>query len=167
MTAIARDGRDSPFGDWVRRNPQLDSRTESVCVTNADWTFMKYRDDLCDRGLKLILDLEEKTHDARPDQCQQELLFFRHQLALTNGVKWLWSSFIKANVAVIYFGHFVLRMEGECPDDGKAMWWGTFDTRGNLSWRRITRAELTAILAFSVDPSGEPIEETLVERIGS
>jgi len=153
MTASARDGRDGPFSDWLRRNPSIDSRDHSIYACDIDMMFYKYRtvvDKVGTRDLKLTMDVEIKTFGAYPNEEQRELLFFKHQL---NVKKKMYSTMLSRAVKVWHFGQFVLRiLDGDRPDNCTSMNWGRFSERGRLEEVSVDETMLAGILRFDIAP---------------
>ena len=158
MTTPARDGRDGPFGDWLRKHPDLDSYTIKLYSNDVDQVFCKYKthiDSCGTRRVKLMLEAEIKCFGKVPDPEQTEVLFFRHQLLLRKGDIGvdLFSSLLRKQVTVWHFGQYVLQInDGERPDKCNSLAWGIFDSQGKLRWNRITERQLINILSFEYRP---------------
>ncbi len=155
MTAPSRDGRDSPFSDWLRNHPEIDSQRTALYLTDIDYTFCKFRpwvDTEGTREVKLMLDVEAKTFGRSPDREQQEVLFFRHQLLCRK--QRLWSTYLKRNVSVWHFGQYLLRfIDGDRPDNSSKIYWGKFwCDEGDISKKEITEKILIEILRFDIAP---------------
>src|SRR5215470_12279681 len=56
---------ETPFGAWVRRQPEIESRRTGLSVTDIDWCFHKFKtsvDRLGTREIQLMLMVELKTY---------------------------------------------------------------------------------------------------------
>ena len=152
MTQVARDSRDKPFSDWLRKNPELDSIQQSLDVTDIDFVFHKYRthtDRIGTREVKLMLEVEVKTWGKELSPNQAETLFFRHQLL--NKYRNLRSK--KGPRAVWHLGQYVLILSGgERPDSCDTIGWGLFNHTGNLTFTLISEKKLVKILRFDIYP---------------
>ena len=164
MTAQARDDRDKPFSDWLRKQPKLDSVLQAVYATDIDMTLYKYKpsvDRVGTRDVKLMMDVEVKTFGAAMGDQQRETLFFRHQLLKNIGTraqradctKQLLSTFLNRRVAVWHFGQYVLRLlDGARPDSCSAIEWNIFSASGRLLPRVISEETLIQVLSFILRP---------------
>ena len=77
MTAPRRDGNEEPWRAWVRDNPHIDSRHESLSVTDSDLWFHRYRgnSDACgSRQVQHIMLTEWKCCGASTPPAQQDTL---------------------------------------------------------------------------------------------
>lgn len=160
MTRPARDGRDGPFSDWLRKHPGLDANVYWLYAMDVDMIFHKYQvwnDCVGDRTVKLMMDVEVKTFGAVPDEKQRETLYFRHQILCTKQPRY--STFLKRDVSFWHFGIFVLVMHGGARPDGcDGIDWMQFDTGGILTPRKITVDELVDLLRFDIRPDTfEPV----------
>ena len=171
MTRPARDGRDGPFSDWLRRQPDLDSIRKHITANDIDMTLLKYRavvDKIGTRMVKLMMDVEIKTHGALPTQDQMEVMCFRDH---RKGGHFYYSWFTKSFVKLYYFGNYCLRIiGGNRPDDCRKMEWMQFRSRrtkdrqwrdgyGKISVQEITVETLVKLLGFEIAPDTfEPIE---------
>lgn len=156
MTTAARDGRDKPFCDWLRRHPQIDSNAQAIYAADVDMSFLKFKTPIdwkWDRTVKLAMDVEIKTWGAKPSAEQVELLYYRHQLL--NRRRPMYSTFLRRRVSVWYFGQFLLRiMGGERPDVCETLLWGMFTGEmGAMRETMINESTLAGILSFRLDPS--------------
>jgi hypothetical protein len=139
MTRPARDGRDRPFSDWLRKQPDLDSIRKHITANDIDFTFLKYRamvDNMGTRNVKLMMDVEVKTHGAFPTKDQMEVMCFRDH---HRGARLYYSWFLRRHVKLYYFGNFVLRIiGGDRPDNCTAMEWMQFCSRKTKDgrWRQ-------------------------------
>jgi len=154
VTRPARDRRDGPFSDWLRRHPDLRANVFWLYAMDIDMIFHKYQtrvDRLGDRSVKLMMDVEVKTFGAMPNDMQRETLYFRHQILRSKKLRY--STFIRRNVAFWHFGIFVLVIHnGARPDECSAIDWVQFDAAGNFLPRRITLDELVDLMRFNIRP---------------
>jgi len=171
MTRPAIDGRDGPFSDWLRKQPSLDSVRKAITANDIDMTFLKYRtvvDDIGTRKVKLMMDLEIKTNGAAPTKDQLEVMCFRDH---HKGANWYWSTYMKEQVRLYYFGHFALTIRGgERPDVCSEMEWMQFCSQKmkRRNWRKysgeikttpVSIDRLVQLLAFEIAPDTfEPID---------
>ena len=156
MTSRRRDGKESPFSQWLRYHDGLPSREnktqQGTSIADADYWIHKYRshtDKIGDRTIDSIMCVELKTFSA-------EVAFsLRDTLALVNHI-FLQTSLTKDGRIKVFkirmggevrtvkmYGYFVLRLQGSRPDDG-----------GWITWngRKINEKMLVEILRFDRDP---------------
>jgi hypothetical protein len=156
LTKPARDGRDAPFSDWLRKHPELDSWDQSLYLCDIDFSFHKWKtkvDKIGTRDVKLMLDLEIKTYGAVPNQGQLELLFFKDQICDKARRYKLFSNRLRQKVTVWHLGFYVLILNGgDRPDNCKSIDWCFFDNTGVLIFNRINEQTLSNILNFSISP---------------
>lgn len=154
MTRVRIYGDDSPFGEWVRRHPELDSIHHGLTVNDIDWIFHKYRDNVDGFGVRtvsLMMDLETKTNGSTPNDYQKQTLFFRHQL-LQRKAK-LVDAITGNRIGVWHFGVFVLSMPATYPGEKfDFVTWYHFSPLGKLLPAELTVTQLVDILGFSVSP---------------
>lgn len=166
MTAPRRFGSDTPFGEWVRKQKDLESRQCSMNLCDVDMMFQKYRTDvdtgetagLDPRDVQLCMLVEVKTFGAEPTGPQREILFYHHQLLRhKRKLKRIGNL---PSVSVWHYGVFVLRLRGTYPEEGIPMLWGQFDACGNLHWKDVSRVwQLKEILGFNWYPDTlEPLK---------
>lgn len=81
MTLGRRDGGGTPFGEWLRANPQLDSINHHVSVTDVDMWVHKYcpraerrRPDNILDFLDLLMMVEIKTFNSDLSYAQRDTL---------------------------------------------------------------------------------------------
>src|SRR5881394_12632 len=91
MTTVRRDGNESPFDSWVREHPELDSRSESLGVTDSDKWFHKYRfrdeSSIPQRGVDHLMLVEIKTFCAGVPFSQRDTLNVIDQLCRKSSVR--------------------------------------------------------------------------------
>ena len=157
MTRPRAIGEDTPFGRWVRQQKELDSLSCGLSLTDVDMIFQKYRsyvDGIGDRTVKLMMQVEVKTFEGKPNRSQTSNLFLTHQL-LRRMCK-LYDTFdgkSKELKDIWHFGYFVLSLEKDEPSDDTKMWWGIFNDRGELQYRRCTTTNsLRRLLCFELRP---------------
>jgi hypothetical protein len=151
MTAIRRDGGGSPFGDWIRNRPELDSIKQRLCVIDRDWWIHQYAahtDRVGARAVDSIFVLEEKSFCADLSYAQRDTLFLVDQmLRATDFVKIrsyrrLRGPFGEKRI-VRCFGVCRLRMIADRPDNSEWMAWNGIN---------IDEMALIEILRFERDP---------------
>ena len=157
MTRPRMIGEDTPFGRWVRQQKELDSLSCSLSLTDVDMIFQKYRsyvDGIGDRTVKLMMQVEVKTFDGKPNRSQTSNLFLTHQLLRQK--RKLYDTFngkVQELKDIWHFGYFVLSLEKDEPSDDTKMWWGIFNDRGELEYRRCTTTNsLRRLLSFELRP---------------
>lgn len=151
MTKPRFDGGDSPFGDWLRKQPFLSS--QHFVASDVDWMMHRYRPEVDRQGTREInymMFLETKTYCAELSKSQHETLWFHHQLlnkrrrlALVGGAN---------RRAVWHFGVSLLTMEGDHPTDGE-LFWGRFAFDGSISRVPICERQLIQLLRFDIEPN--------------
>lgn len=168
MTAIRRDGNETPFDSWIRNHPELDSRTESIGVTDSDKWIHKYRirneSGRQEHGIDHLMLIEVKTHSKDVPFSQRDTLDVIDQLCRKSSVRdngRRYSVAIRDRRAgrsgmirsVRWLGAHVLRMSGDRPDNSQIVLW---------DMRDVTEKELIEILRFDRDP--DHIEKFLDTR---
>jgi len=143
---------ETPFGAWVRRQSEIESRRTGLSVTDIDWCFHKFKtsvDRLGTREIQLMLMVELKTYNAEPSYAQLDDLYQLHQIMATKKkVKRLNG----APVSLWHFGVHVLSLPQTLPAHSYACRWGRFSDDGRLCWRSIPTAQLTSLLGFRMNP---------------
>lgn len=154
VTRPARDGRDGPFSDWLRRHPELEANLHWLYAMDVDMVFHKFKTWVdCEgtRDVKLMMDVEVKTFGRQPDDRQLETLYFRHQILASK--KWRYSTLIKKSVRFWHFGVYVLILDGGArPDCCNAIQWRRFEDAGKLTSEEITLDTLKELLRLDVRP---------------
>lgn len=155
MTRERRHGADhSPFGEWMRTNPALDSRTNGLTVVDIDWCVHQYATH-GSRAVQNFMFIEEKRYAeiVRPHQMDTIKTINRFfvpsgRAALSRRVE---SHMARGAVLVRFWGFHLLEFEKSGPEDSK--------------WIRWNRAEvlptmLEELLTFRRNPrSLEPRDE--------
>ncbi len=143
------------FSAWLRTQPEIDSLKKGLTVQDIDYCFHKYRtnvDRLGTRDVQLMMFVELKCMDALPNPSQHESLFFWHQWLARPLGKHVERLEGKGKVALWHFGIFVLRLPRFSPEESDHFHWGTFQSNGQIRWRRGTMPDLLALLAFERRP---------------
>lgn len=147
-------GSDTPFGEWVRLHPELDSVRLGLTVNDIDHIFHKYMnnvDGLGARSVQLMQCVESKTHGTLPSNTQRQTLFFQHQLL--NKRMPLVDSMGPKPIAVWHFGFFVLSIPGTYPGEvGDWVEWYRFSETGRLLPSILTLDQLVGVLSFRLNP---------------
>lgn len=139
MTTMQLRNTETPrtaFSDWLRTNPELDSRQCSLSVTDIDYCVHQYMMN-GSRGEQNIMLIEEKRRMVIPPHSQMDTLhIIDTALKVINGR-------IIQNPAglsrrIHYYGLHVLTFENDSPEDGKIFWDG----------RQIILERLVKILRF-------------------
>jgi hypothetical protein len=153
MTIHRRDGNDSPFGAWLRRQPELSS--QHFVASDIDWVIHRYKpeiDSVGSREVNYMMFVEVKTFSANLTPSQHESLWFQHQFfQAKQGKKLLMLVGGKSRRAVWHFGVSVLVFTGHSPEDSQIKW-GRFISDGSLTFRDITKHELVRLLRFDLHP---------------
>jgi hypothetical protein len=159
MTIPRRWTKDeTPFGAWVRRQPDLDSRRDGLAVCDVDWSFHRYMTPIDRKGsrdVQLFMWLEVKAFGTVPDRSQEDTLRKWHEsftLWTRRGprIRVLRSRY--APVSLWFFGVYVLSLPAVSPDQSAQCRWGRFHANGDLQWTDIRTADLADILAFRLRP---------------
>lgn len=153
MTTSRRDLQDSPFGDWIRRHTELDSREFRLSVQNVDWwihRFRRHTDHSGDRHIDSLMWVELKTFAADLTYAQTDTYgllteAFAKQFRTKDGaqIRTVRVTLNHEVRRVHLWGHFTLRLQGERPDDG-----------GWINWNghRVTDTQLVQIVRFNLNP---------------
>ena len=151
MTCRRRDGNEAPFDDWLRRQPQLDSVCKRLSIMDTDKWIHKYRshqDKVGLRSFDSLMHIELKIFRAYLAYAQSDTFLLLQELhkqkfmrpdgriAPVNAV------IRNEKRQVRHYGHHLLRLEKDRPDNG----W--------IEWNRIlvTEEQLIKILVFEIDP---------------
>lgn len=151
MTIIRRDGQDTPFGDWIRKHPALDSIRERLCVNDVDYWIHQYRahhDQVGARCVDSIMCLEVKSFSRELSPSQRDTMVLIDQIL--RGCDFLQVRSYRRcrgpageKRIVRCFGIIPFRMSGSRPDNSEEMFW-----RGI----RIDIKTLVELLRFERDP---------------
>jgi hypothetical protein len=154
MTSKRRDGNESPFSQWIRAHPGLDSITERLSVTDCDFWIHQYRahHDKCGaRAVDSIMLVELKTFCADVSYAQRDTFDLVHQLLRKSCVAKdgkrrfvrLRSQRVGERRVVRCFGVHTLILESDRPDRSSIMYW---------DGRLINEDVLVELLVFARDP---------------
>lgn len=146
-------GCDVPYLDWLRHHPEIRSRVDGICVTDADVIIHQYKSGLLDaqarrdghtRKVQALMGVEIKTRSGLPDFAQTDTL-------------WKWSLSVKRrmfhNGSLIHnFGWSFVRLSGTRPDDSDTIHWGRFNRVGQIDWTLITEPILVELMGFRCHP---------------
>jgi hypothetical protein len=159
MTTPRRwDKDETPFGAWVRRQHDLDSKRDGLAVCDVDFSFHRYLTPIDRKGsrdVQLFMWLEVKTFGAVPDRAQEDTLRKWHEGLVPwtrrgPRVRAIRSRY--APVTLWFFGVYVLSLPAVSPDQSATCRWGRFSASGSLTWTEIRTADLADILAFRLRP---------------
>ena len=99
MTAKRRDDKSTPFGLWLREQPEIDSYKYKFRSTNVDYIWV-------DEATDDWMIIEEKCRNAKVRPYQRKIFHKLHKVSKTDPK---------------YKGIYLLSFERTSPDDGK-MW---------------------------------------------
>lgn len=151
MTARRRDGNDTPFGAWIRREPRLDSIKERLSIIDTDYWIHQYRahtDKVGTRKIDSIMCVELKTYEAELGYAQRDTLrlvsAMYRKVNYTKDGKCRTITLNMGNEirSIRMYGYFVLRLQTDTPESGWIEWDG----------RQIDIDTLIEILSFRRDP---------------
>jgi hypothetical protein len=156
MTAPARSANGhTPFGMWVRGRPGLESGTHGLALTDVDMIFHRFKshvDSVGTREVQLQMWVEVKTHKGCLTKSQHETLFDHHQCLRSDRAIKRTSPFNDIARYVWHFGVFILKIQGDVPED-KKIDWGVFEIDGSIIWfKGGTVKGLEEILRFERRP---------------
>jgi hypothetical protein len=143
---------ETDFGHWMRKNKLLDS-CQGIVRTDTDHTIVCYKVHKQGRKFQLIMDLETKEFGAKPTICQQDIISFKTQLALSKGKNLngattytthkLRSELQQCRINARYYGFHVLQFEKTSPDNSEWIKW---------DYKPISSLTLTDLLRFERHP---------------
>lgn len=157
MTTAARDGKDTPFGRWIRNHHGLDSVRECLSVQNSDLWVHRYSKRkernrvLISQVIDHLMDVEVKCFDADQPFAQRDTLSVVDDLLRLCSTKRSARVGIKIRDrrmpgrirTVRWLGYHVLQLSGDAPDNSERILWDGKD---------ITEEQLVEILRFDRDP---------------
>lgn len=151
MTAIRRDGNESPFSSWIRNEPALDSIRERLYVSDCDYWIHQYRahkDKVGDRAIDSIMLIELKTFGTELPWNQRDTLKligegFRRAYSPNGRVITQRMKFGSEVRLVRIYGAFLLRLSADRPDNSAQIEW---------HGRSVDIGTLIEILRFDRDP---------------
>lgn len=154
MTTERRDANDTPFADWLRREPRLDSIHARLSVTDCDYWIHQYRshrDRTGESVIDSILLLELKVNNTDPSYPQRDTLrlinqcFRRCFYTADMQVRTMMTTIDQEVRKVRCYGAFLLVLSKARPDEpGCVIRW---------NGRVISHGMLTEILSFQRDPN--------------
>jgi len=155
MTTERRDGNEEPWRTWVRTNPNLDSKTHGLSITDIDLCvhrYMVHADRIGTRELQHVLLLEVKTFGAdEPHPQADTLAVLDAALRLLRRKKIRIPGSRTPCRRVRFWGVHCLRLSGLMPPTSEQMWWDE---------KPITLPELEEVLRFERDPDSlQPRED--------
>lgn len=152
MTTARRDGNESPFSQWIRAEPKLDSIRERLYICDADYWIHQYRahrDRIGERMIDSIMLIELKTFSSGLPFNQRDTLKlinegFRRAFSDGDGkIKTLRFTFGSEVRLVRIYGAFLLRLNTDRPDTSNVIEW---------HGRKIDLDTLIEILSYRRDP---------------
>lgn len=133
----------TPFGLWMRKQNEIDSRRCGLSIQNLDYVIHRYSFPSCEA----VMLVEEKTHSGKQSYAQRSTHGLIDQALRLADRKMVKTS--RGQMKELrYCGYHILTFENTTPDNGR-MWWD-----GQL----IDRELLLKVLRFAVNPS-KPFEE--------
>lgn len=164
MTTIRRDSSDSPFGNWIRHHPGLDSIHERLCVTDSDYWIHRYRahkDKVGERAVDSIMLVEVKTNLRDTPFAQRDTLQMINQLLRMVCVKpdgrrrFVTLHGQPGEIRrVRCFGVHLLQLSGTRPDNSDKILWDRL---------YLTEDLLVEVLKFDRDPD-HPMRQMELRR---
>jgi len=163
---------ETAFSQWVRAQPELDSKRDGIVLNDIDFIVHKYHQhsDKCGtRLVEMMMVVELKCHGAEPTDQQIDTLGIFHQLVQNRRktptkpkvgmraqeqkrlVK-AYSYMKRTEVPVWCFGAHFLILSGTTPDDSDVITWDGAE---------ITREQVIRLLKFELDPFDPTIELSL------
>ena len=150
MTARRRDGQSGgEFSDWVRQNPDLDSRQHGMSVMDIDFLFHQYREPF-DQGrgcrkIQHVMLVETKTFCKRTGFAQADTISALHQILTLPGgqPRSCIVQGARGPVRLMCWGFHTLTFDQEGPRSSEKMWWDS---------QEISEEDLTRVLNFDVSP---------------
>jgi hypothetical protein len=131
----------SPFAEWTRGEPRLESTREGLASADIDWIWHRFKIN-GERGKEHIMLIEDKSHWADVSPSQRDTLIKVHQMiphrraipVLNNRGQ---------TVLVRFWGYFKLRYDGD-----------PFERSTRIEWNNkpISIKQLVGILRFEIDP---------------
>jgi hypothetical protein len=149
MTRTRVYGEDSAFGDWIRKQPGMDS--QKLVLNDCDWMFQRYKtavDNISTREIQSLMLVEVKTRGGMPRQSQLETLSLFHEGAL-RASRSAWS---RNGRVIRHHGVSIISFTGTCPTDSEVIWWGRFkqDDLMDVDYRPVTEAQMVGLLMFDL-----------------
>ena len=165
MTTARRDNSDTPFGDWIRRHPALDSIRDRIAVTDSDYWIHRYRahsDKVGERAVDSIMLLEVKTNQRDIPLAQRDTLVLVNQLLRRTGkrpdkrrrhvmLKGIQPGELRR---VRCYGVHLLQLSSDRPDNSAVIFWDR---------RVINEQILVEVLRFDRDPD-HPTKQIQLRR---
>lgn len=147
---------ETPFGRWIRENPQLDSGL-GYSVTDQDYWVHKFKTHEQGREFQLIMGIEIKLRGADLSPAQRDSYYIVDQIMRNrrdtptkksrrqagSGPMFVWSTIAGKEVYLRAYGMHVLTFSGLGPYDSEVILWDK---------KPVTLEVLTSIIAFDLDP---------------
>lgn len=157
MTKALRRGFESPFSHWLRTQPDLESRSHKLAISDADFIFRRSRGQKIMVGYKdveLIMIVELKTYDHALEYPQKQTLLDINELIRRPDALGRRKQYRRTKAGapsfVLPFGIYVLRLDGTRPDNSKSIRWSRVDEDDRRTV--LTEEQLTKVLCFDNDP---------------
>lgn len=133
----------TPFGKWLRDQPELDSKEYGLSIQNLDYVVHRYKNlRRNQQDCQCVMLVEEKRFQGQSSKAQKDTHgVIDKLLRLASGAI---LKLMRGKFPVHYFGYHVLQFENETPDDGR-MWWDSVE---------IDTATLFKLVRFEIDPCG-------------
>lgn len=143
-------GEDTPFGAWMRKQPQMPS--SAFVSSDCDWIIHRYKtviDSCGSREIQAQMILEVKTNGAKPRFAQVDSMWLTHLCANTSNPR---RKVDHGGKVVFHHGVSFLSMSGTTPDNSDRMEWGRFGRSAEIKWRKITVENLIDLMMFDIHP---------------
>lgn len=185
MTAIQRNGiPKSPFSEWFRAHPELDSRTAKLSIIDGDWIVHQFAERPDGKYVQNLMCIEEKSCRADVTEPQRDTLNIfaqildtvlrvkrkrsvmrgrmrGRQVADNQPVSFkCYSTMNKSNVTVRFYGYHKLRFSHTGPMDS------TTAGDGFIEWdgKKISLPILIDLMRFSLSPFNPGVKRDTTER---
>lgn len=129
----------SPFSNWIRQNPALDSRRCRLDVQNLDYIIHGFgRDEI------YLMLLEEKQYAGRQSDSQRETHSLIDQALRFASEARAPLRTMRGKKTLRHFGYHVVRFSQTNPEDSDCILW---------DGKPIDAKTLTLLLSFVIDPN--------------
>jgi hypothetical protein len=135
------DNNGTPFGRWLRKQRELDSKRFHLSIQNIDYANHRFKVTRNSRRIQAMMLLEEKRYLAESDFAQLDTLMIIDQVfKYADGIDVV--NYEGETLPFHYFGLHTIQFENTTPDDGYVLWNGVL----------VDRNTLCKLLRFELDP---------------